>query len=253
MPPPRAPSRRSTAWKQLLDHLNYAIDQIYEACEDDENVLGCREVVMTLGTATNDFAALIQRIETQTAFERAEEGSRPLSLAWQVRKSPGIAPLVSWADRVSGRRRLASTSTAEHASASGPPTPTALQPLHVNWADEASDLCFQPGEDPENWLLSPLSGCPTPSRSHSRPLSRTESPVPRSPGSAVLLHEKLSDPSRKRSMEETARISSAKHERATQACMRKEGRREREKKGGGGERERERKRKKEEKGRLHTS
>lgn len=81
---------RARYWSYLFDNLKRAVDEIYGTCEADESIVECQEVIMMLDQCCHDFSALIDRINVQDAFEKADYKDRPTSLAWEVRKSsPG--------------------------------------------------------------------------------------------------------------------------------------------------------------------
>ncbi|KAK2554509.1 S phase cyclin A-associated protein in the endoplasmic reticulum [Acropora cervicornis] len=83
---------RTRYWSYLFDNLKRAVDEIYGTCEADESIVECQEVIMMLDQCRRDFSALIDRINVQNAFEKADYKDRPTSLAWEVRKSsPGKA------------------------------------------------------------------------------------------------------------------------------------------------------------------
>ncbi|KAJ8029246.1 S phase cyclin A-associated protein in the endoplasmic reticulum [Holothuria leucospilota] len=78
---------RARYWAFLFDNLQRAVDEIYQTCEIDESIVECKEVIMILKSATQDFEALIKRINVQKDFENADENNKPTSLVWEVRKS----------------------------------------------------------------------------------------------------------------------------------------------------------------------
>ncbi|XP_031548522.1 S phase cyclin A-associated protein in the endoplasmic reticulum-like [Actinia tenebrosa] len=87
---------RARYWSYLFDNLKRAVDEIYSTCETDESTVECEEVIMMLDQCRRDFAALIERICLQDAFEKADYKDRPTSLAWEVRKSsPGKSLVTS--------------------------------------------------------------------------------------------------------------------------------------------------------------
>ncbi|KAK2177854.1 hypothetical protein NP493_575g00008 [Ridgeia piscesae] len=87
---PKKVDMRARYWAFLFDNLRRAVDAIYETCESDESVIECKEAIMMLEQSTNDFKSLIQRVKLLKVYETAEEGHKPTSLAWEVRKSsPG--------------------------------------------------------------------------------------------------------------------------------------------------------------------
>ncbi|RDD45092.1 S phase cyclin A-associated protein in the endoplasmic reticulum [Trichoplax sp. H2] len=103
-------------WSYLFDNLNRAVDEIYCVCENDENINGCQEVIMTLDICKKDFNALVERIHLQTEFEVAD--SKPTSLAWEVRKSsPGKSFSMDGSRRSSERTSSSSSNRLSMGSA----------------------------------------------------------------------------------------------------------------------------------------
>ncbi|XP_063955862.1 S phase cyclin A-associated protein in the endoplasmic reticulum-like isoform X2 [Lytechinus pictus] len=78
---------RARYWAFLFDNLQRAVDEIYQTCEVDESIVECKEVIMILKSATQDFESLIKRITVQKDFENADAENRPTSIVWEVRKS----------------------------------------------------------------------------------------------------------------------------------------------------------------------
>eukprot|EP00057_Strongylocentrotus_purpuratus_P011849 XP_011666323.1 PREDICTED: S phase cyclin A-associated protein in the endoplasmic reticulum [Strongylocentrotus purpuratus] len=78
---------RARYWAFLFDNLQRAVDEIYQTCEVDESIMECKEVIMILKSATQDFESLIKRITVQKDFENADAENRPTSIVWEVRKS----------------------------------------------------------------------------------------------------------------------------------------------------------------------
>ncbi|KAH8857226.1 S phase cyclin A-associated protein in the endoplasmic reticulum [Schistosoma japonicum] len=69
-------------WGQMLDTLRRTIDEIYSACETDENEVECKEVIMILEHSKQDFFSLIAKMNLLRDYEQADEQNRPNSLAW---------------------------------------------------------------------------------------------------------------------------------------------------------------------------
>ncbi|XP_022250735.1 uncharacterized protein LOC106466931 isoform X2 [Limulus polyphemus] len=84
---------RARYWAFLFDNLSRAVDEIYQTCEMDESILESKEAIMMLETYIKDFQALIQWLNLSKDFENTPPPNRPVSLAWEVRKtsSPGRA------------------------------------------------------------------------------------------------------------------------------------------------------------------
>ncbi|XP_048584169.1 S phase cyclin A-associated protein in the endoplasmic reticulum isoform X2 [Nematostella vectensis] len=134
---------RARYWSYLFDNLKRAVDEIYSTCEVDESTVECQEVIMMLDQCRRDFAALIERIHVQDAFEKADRKDRPTSLAWEVRKSSPGKSLVTSPCTVQERNTdspVRSLDFTAHNSASAVvPHPSAPQqsPLTgLSWADK---------------------------------------------------------------------------------------------------------------------
>lgn len=67
---------RARYWSYLFDNLKRAVDEIYGTCEADESIVECQEVIMMLDQCRRDFSALIDRINVQNAFEKADYKDR---------------------------------------------------------------------------------------------------------------------------------------------------------------------------------
>ncbi|CAH8866727.1 unnamed protein product [Trichobilharzia szidati] len=77
-------------WGQMLDTLRRTIDEIYSACETDENEVECKEVIMILEHSKQDFFSLIEKMNLLRDYEQADEQNKPNSLAWDERTTlPG--------------------------------------------------------------------------------------------------------------------------------------------------------------------
>ncbi|KAK4467845.1 hypothetical protein MN116_008766 [Schistosoma mekongi] len=72
-------------WGQMLDTLRRTIDEIYSACETDENEVECKEVIMILEHSKQDFFSLIEKMNLLRDYEQTDEQNRPNSLAWDER------------------------------------------------------------------------------------------------------------------------------------------------------------------------
>ncbi|XP_078369284.1 S phase cyclin A-associated protein in the endoplasmic reticulum-like isoform X2 [Oculina patagonica] len=137
---------RARYWSYLFDNLKRAVDEIYGTCEADESIVECQEVIMMLDQCRRDFSALIDRINVQDAFEKADYKDRPTSLAWEVRKlsSPGKT-LFSSANVLQTSLDRNSTSPVRTLDFSPQPVPPLSQPLNhqsgnvapmQSWADK---------------------------------------------------------------------------------------------------------------------
>lgn len=135
---------RARYWSYLFDNLKRAVDEIYGTCEADESIVECQEVIMMLDQCRRDFSALIDRINVQDAFEKADYKNRPTSLAWEVRKSsPGktlfsSAPVLqSTLDKSATSPVLSLDFNSQAASPVNQSLSQAATPGHVqSWADK---------------------------------------------------------------------------------------------------------------------
>jgi hypothetical protein len=124
-------------WSYLFDNLQRAVDEIYATCEMDVSVVECQEVIMTLDVCRRDFRALIDRIKLQEAFEKADEASRPTSLAWEVRKSsPGRRYPAHPQDRNPSDQNIHQTAKQQSANA----VQTSQKQSIVSWADRVKGI-----------------------------------------------------------------------------------------------------------------
>ncbi|XP_041464189.1 S phase cyclin A-associated protein in the endoplasmic reticulum-like [Lytechinus variegatus] len=130
---------RARYWAFLFDNLQRAVDEIYQTCEVDESIVECKEVIMILKSATQDFESLIKRITVQKDFENADAENRPTSLAWEVRKtSPGHTLGSPTPDGYRStpspvNRSLNFGTTGAQGSGKASPVPVA--PMGTSWAD----------------------------------------------------------------------------------------------------------------------
>lgn len=74
-------------WAFLFGNLQRAVDAIYQTCEEDENILECKEVIMVLDNYARDFYNLIEWFKVKWAYETSPPPQRKTSLAWEVRKT----------------------------------------------------------------------------------------------------------------------------------------------------------------------
>lgn len=135
---------RARYWSYLFDNLKRAVDEIYGTCEADESIVECQEVIMMLDQCRRDFSALIDRINVQDAFEKADYKDRPTSLAWEVRKSSPGKTLFSSANVLQSSLDKGSTSpvrTLDFNPQAMPQTPQSLNQTSnssapvQSWAD----------------------------------------------------------------------------------------------------------------------
>ncbi|XP_052278081.1 S phase cyclin A-associated protein in the endoplasmic reticulum-like isoform X2 [Dreissena polymorpha] len=151
----KKPDLRARYWKFLFDNLQRSVDAIYETCEQDESALECKEVIMMLQQSTKDFQSLIERMHVQKVYEEAaNQGDRPTSIAWEVRKmSPGKSP--------SGLAHRTSPSPAQRVlNFSFPEQNKTLgsMPAGNSWADRVKGtVCISP-------ITSPAGSEPTPGK-----------------------------------------------------------------------------------------
>ena len=84
-------------WRNLIDNLNRAIDEVYWACELDEEEIECQEVIMALRAASNDFQNLIKRFRVQAEYELSKSQvvtalARFCHLPLPMRREPDGSP-----------------------------------------------------------------------------------------------------------------------------------------------------------------
>ncbi|XP_074651660.1 S phase cyclin A-associated protein in the endoplasmic reticulum-like [Tubulanus polymorphus] len=154
----KKPDLRARYWAFLFDNLQRAVDEIYKTCEADESELECREVIMMLERCTHDFKTLIQRFRVIKEFENADDGKRPTSLAWELRKtSPGKSLVAANASQSSlidkqpssaAQRALKFASFEERPTDDIPAVPVQRSPNVVSggnsWADRVKGISTTP-------------------------------------------------------------------------------------------------------------
>lgn len=242
-------------WGYLLSSLIRATDALYEVCEQEENELQCKEVIPLLETAIGDFNGLISRFKLHSNFEKSvTSGSIPPSCVWSVRKISPIHSArvaagspsrptrtaksggLSYADQVKGNtaQYITTTTTTTTTEPSDPEdeiedfladgrfsplTPASMSSLRFGDATHTStptDL----GMDMPSSPTEPNSTETAPSWSDLAKEddgwgSNSEDET-RSPGSSVLLHNRLSSPSRRRTKAENLRRYEEKQTRAAE-------------------------------------
>ncbi|KAJ1428247.1 hypothetical protein B484DRAFT_70042 [Ochromonadaceae sp. CCMP2298] len=80
----------SKLWRILFANLIRSIDELYENCEEHEEMARCAEVVELLERSRRDFHKLIERIVEQGRFEM---GALPGGISWEVRMPSLPSPL----------------------------------------------------------------------------------------------------------------------------------------------------------------
>uniref|UniRef100_A0A1I7T734 SCAPER_N domain-containing protein n=1 Tax=Caenorhabditis tropicalis TaxID=1561998 RepID=A0A1I7T734_9PELO len=84
--------KRARQWTGYVENLKTNIDLMYEMCRSEQSVAGCREAMLYLQSASNDFKSLIETINVEKQWDQDENNphqdtiKRP-SVAWEVRKS----------------------------------------------------------------------------------------------------------------------------------------------------------------------
>ncbi|EGT42879.1 hypothetical protein CAEBREN_04119 [Caenorhabditis brenneri] len=84
--------KRARQWTGYVESLKTNIDMMYEMCRSEQSVAGCREAMLYLQSASNDFKSLIETINVEKQWDQDENNpqqdtiKRP-SVAWEVRKS----------------------------------------------------------------------------------------------------------------------------------------------------------------------
>lgn len=82
--------KRARQWTGYVENLKTTCDLMYEMCRSEQSVTGCKEAMLYLQSASNDFKSLIETINVEKQWDqdenRQEQIKRP-SVAWEVRKS----------------------------------------------------------------------------------------------------------------------------------------------------------------------
>ncbi|CAI5437820.1 unnamed protein product [Caenorhabditis angaria] len=78
--------KRDRQWSCYVDNLKNTIDCMYEMCRSEQSVAGCREAMLYLERANNDFKSLIETINVEKEWTTLEPEKRQ-SVAWEIRKS----------------------------------------------------------------------------------------------------------------------------------------------------------------------
>ena len=74
-------SSQNKVWKVLFSNLNRAIDELYEMCEEEEDIQICSDSMNIFEGSSRDFRKLIERIESQKRFSVGTNKS----VSWEVR------------------------------------------------------------------------------------------------------------------------------------------------------------------------
>jgi hypothetical protein len=69
-------------WQMLHNNIEHAIDELYDLCEEEEDVNRCLEAIDMFNQTTRDFTKLIEKIQAQRYYNIAN----PSSLSWEIRK-----------------------------------------------------------------------------------------------------------------------------------------------------------------------
>eukprot|EP01135_Chromosphaera_perkinsii_P011093 Nk52_evm2s2340 gene=Nk52_evmTU2s2340 len=244
---------RARYWKHLFDSLHRAVDGLYYACECEEDVQECEDVIHILGSCTHDFQTLIERIRVQQAYEKDE--MKPSSLAWEVRKiatpspAPGAISSDFKADMESDsmlekmspemkrinfgdgallqngpQRSVSSEGKISYAdSVKNPRKEEGVVPSFISLDDKYPLYGDQDNEELDSDSEMSFSGALNLDSSFGDESKKSKltwgqrcaSPTEGRSSSRILqLHQKLSSPSRKRSTTEFKRIQEEKHARA---------------------------------------
>ncbi|CAI2298899.1 unnamed protein product [Caenorhabditis sp. 36 PRJEB53466] len=79
--------KRARQWSGYVENLKTTIDLMYEMCRSEQSVAGCREAMLYLQSASNDFKSLIETINVEKEWSESQETLKRPSVAWEVRKS----------------------------------------------------------------------------------------------------------------------------------------------------------------------
>lgn len=97
---------RSRLWAQSLLRLKRSIDEIYSLCEFESEESACEQVKEILAVASDDFGALIKRLETQQEYALLNNDlGFKHGVAWTTRAPTTTAPRPDSPRRVSDRGR----------------------------------------------------------------------------------------------------------------------------------------------------
>ncbi|XP_076350517.1 SCAPER domain-containing protein short spindle 3 isoform X1 [Tachypleus tridentatus] len=137
---------RARYWAFLFDNLSRAVDEIYQTCEMDESILESKEAIMMLETYIKDFQALIQWLNLSKDFENTPPPNRPVSLAWEVRKTSSPGRAAWWPASVD--KLLPSHKTVKRTVDLGninmlKMTSVATQTLYDNMSGDSATLCVK--------------------------------------------------------------------------------------------------------------
>lgn len=85
-------------WALLFGNLSRAMNEIYHTVESYENLSSCQETILVLENYIRDFRALAEWFKKSWDME-AKPQKRPMSMAWDVRKSNPTSPS-EWLNKV---------------------------------------------------------------------------------------------------------------------------------------------------------
>lgn len=69
-------------WQMLYNNIEHAVDELYDLCEEEEDVNRCLEAINMFNQTTRDFTKLIEKIQAQRYYDIAN----PSALSWEIRK-----------------------------------------------------------------------------------------------------------------------------------------------------------------------